>query len=159
MPPFALCTADAFPWRKELVATLAALGADVTTVAMPGAETAFAWWVPDFAADACPLYAAVRASLLTTDEVNGRCAEEIVSAGLLRAPILHETAARERFAELLRTHLARFEEDGAGVDTEAAAQEEHAVASDAAEEAAVRLVTFERDTLLAHVKAFGTRAV
>ena len=59
-----------------------------------------AWWVPDAAADACPLFAAVRATLVREDELG----EE----GGLARPIAREAEVRATVARLLRGHLAGY---------------------------------------------------
>lgn len=77
----------------------------VTAQAALGCSAQFdAWWVPDFNTESCPLYAAVRATLLDESEV--RSGETPLEA--LRRPIAREGEAREHFAALLRGHLRGY---------------------------------------------------
>ena len=122
-------------WRQALVAQAAEAGCDATLGA---------WWVPDAAADACPLFAAVRATLVREDEV--------VEEEVLARPIAREAEVRAKVARLLRAHLAGYactaEESSAAVLSGRLG---------AAEEAAARLVAFEGGLLGAQAAALEGR--
>ena len=122
-------------WREALVARHAEAGCDAALGA---------WWVPDAAADACPLFAAVRATLVREDEV--------VDEEVLARPIAREAEVREKVARLLRAHLAGYactaEESSAAVLSGRLG---------AAEEAAARLVAFEGGLLGAQAAALEGR--
>ena len=99
--------------RRELVAAQAEAGSDPTLQA---------WWLPDHLAEAAPLLAALRATVLTPSEsaqyardlAAGEAGREAAARRLRSAAVQNEDAARARMARLVRAHLAGFENGAAG---------------------------------------------
>jgi hypothetical protein len=128
---------DALPaWRRDLIVEASMLGCD---------EEFSSWWVPDEAVDACPLFVAVRAALVSAAELAG--ASAMAASAVLRRPIKRELEARSRMAAILRAHLAGYASPATGLrglrDSPLTVEEE----------TAVRLVHFEQRLLMTHVRA------
>ena len=64
-----------------------------------------AWWVPDCNLETSPLYYAVRASLISDEELEERTD---VNVSPLDSPIANEALVRSKVARLLQSHLDRF---------------------------------------------------
>lgn len=182
VPSDALASQD--QWRRALVAEQAELGAD---------DSFGAWWIPDEAIDACPLFAAVRATLISEGEIlaaiasnsqymepNGsddasafpderglnKEAEEPVALSrqfkdcldaaskpavvlALKRPIANEQCARATMASLLRRHLEGYATEPSQDAKDLAAEDDQLSVE---EEAAARLVHFEKCLLHAHIR-------
>ena len=130
------------PWREALIAAQAGLGCDADFTA---------WWLPDVALDACPLYAALRATVVSREELEHADGDP---ADRLRQPVAREAVARERLARILEWHLA-----GYPCTVESAELELQGGVLSATEEAATRLVLFEMRLLEQHLRALGRSAV
>eukprot|EP00928_Gymnodinium_smaydae_P007920 TRINITY_DN12836_c0_g1_i1.p1 TRINITY_DN12836_c0_g1~~TRINITY_DN12836_c0_g1_i1.p1 ORF type:complete len:461 (+),score=104.89 TRINITY_DN12836_c0_g1_i1:39-1385(+) len=137
----------------------------VENEAARGCDTSFeAWWVPDVAPDACPLFAAVRATLATAEEL-ARAGDVATAAAdapadgsspaeeMLKRPIEREAKARRATARLLRSHV-----DGYACSVEEARRELLNGLLDPSEEAATRLILFEQNLLLRHASALEQEA-
>ena len=79
-------------WRSALVEAEAAQGCD----------SAFdAWWVPDSAVDACPLFAAVRAGLVSEAELSAAEQEGRAAHDVLRTPIVQAATTPHALVRIL----------------------------------------------------------
>ena len=126
-------------WRRELVEVARAQGCD----AAHGA-----WWVPDFNLGACPLFAAVRATLLPAAQREAAAAD----ASLLQRPLVPaalEAAARAKLAALLSAHLAGYATSLAQDETKL---HERGSTLRSVQLAALRLVLFEKQLLAAALR-------
>ena len=126
-------------WRRELVEVARAQGCD----AAHGA-----WWVPDFNLGACPLFAAVRATLLPAAQRDAAAAD----ASLLQRPLVPaaiEAAARAKLAALLSAHLAGY---ATSLAQDEAKLHERGSTLRSVQLAALRLVLFEKQLLAAALR-------
>jgi hypothetical protein len=122
-------------WRSKLVA--AEMGR--------GSDAAFkAWWVPDFHASSCPLFAAVRATVVSKEELEAGPDPSTV----LQKPISRESVVRAALANILSTHLRGYE-----CTPEQAESELRSGLLGVAEEAATRLILFEQVLLIQQLRA------
>ena len=97
MPPLELAElVRGSAWRRDLVEAEASRGSD---------QKHDAWWVPDHRFDACPLFSAVRATLVGPEELT----EGLSWRELLCAPIAKEAEACARLSSLLESHLKSYE--------------------------------------------------
>lgn len=128
---------DLEAWRAELVAAQAERGRD---------DELGAWWVPDTAIDSCPLFAAVRATLVSKEELGTEMSKKHADE-VLRRPIVREDEARAKLAALLQSHLNRYT-----CTPECAARDLQSGLLTTAEEAATRLLYFESTLLQAQLK-------
>jgi len=136
-------------WRADLVAAQAVAGRD---------SELHAWWVPDTAIESCPLFAAVRATLISREELHratggsNRSGDtgdgDDAASKVLRRPIAREAEARAKLAELLQAQLARY-----ACTAEQAARDLKSGLLTTTEEAATRLLHFESTLLEAQLKA------
>jgi len=136
-------------WRADLVAAQAVAGCD---------SELHAWWVPDTAIESCPLFAAVRATLISREELHratggsNRSGDtgdgDDAASKVLRRPIAREAEARAKLAELLQAQLARY-----ACTAEQAARDLKSGLLTTTEEAATRLLHFESTLLEAQLKA------
>ena len=131
-------------WRRELISAQAAVGCDAEFDA---------WWVPDTALEACPLFAAVRATLVGTEEMRGVNTPSD-AASVLCKPIAREAEARAKLASILRHHLA-----GYTCTPERAAADLTSGRLTAAETSATRLLLFETQLLNAALASLLSRDV
>ena len=122
-------------WRSKLVAAQMGRGSDAAFKA---------WWVPDFHASSCPLFAAVRATIISKEELE----VDAEPAAVLQKPIACEPAVRAALANILRTHLRGYD-----CTPEQAERELRSGALGVAEEAATRLVLFEQVLLSQQLRA------
>jgi len=117
-------------WRQDLISVASEHGCDAAHEA---------WWVPDEKVDECPLFWAVRATLISEEELQ---ASTISKVEMLKAQISREREVRAHVTQLLQAHLSRY------VCTADQARQELVSGSlSAADEAATQLVYFERRLL------------
>ena len=122
-------------WCEQLVAAQAVCGCDADLQA---------WWVPDVGIESCPLYMAIRATLVHHEELSETDGE---AAERLRRPIIREATARNRLILILESHLA-----GYACTAEQATRDLSSGSLAPDEETATRLVLFEQTLLTAHLR-------
>ena len=126
-------------WRLGLMDALASEGSD------PALN---AWWVPDVALDASPLYLALRLGMLTPEEVARVRGSEDAVAELRARPVACEAEVRAKMAGLLRSWLG-----GYATTVLQDADSLQNGGQGAADEAAARLVLFEKTLLETHLRS------
>ena len=144
-------------WRDALVARLASSGCD---------RELHAWWLPEADVETCPLIAAVRATLVSPEELGWGAAEchhsgtapteerLAAAAERLGRPIAAEAATRRWVAELISRHLAAYTSapEADATELEAAMATTDGVSARPSDRApllaALRLLTFEKHLLL-----------
>ena len=106
VPPDSLRPASGAPAADALISEV------IDALRARGSDPAFdAWWLPAHNPDRCPLYAAVRASVLTAAEVasvgSSAAALERWICGA-HPYVVEEAEARARLAQLVRAQLERY---------------------------------------------------
>eukprot|EP00931_Biecheleriopsis_adriatica_P069165 TRINITY_DN43040_c0_g1_i1.p1 TRINITY_DN43040_c0_g1~~TRINITY_DN43040_c0_g1_i1.p1 ORF type:complete len:746 (+),score=119.07 TRINITY_DN43040_c0_g1_i1:109-2238(+) len=134
-------------WQYELIVHFSNVGYD---------EHFLSWWVPDFGVDASPLFAATRCIFVSEQELGIDAGTPTLSADemaqIVKQPIKREAAAWEKFSSFLTEHLAGYDKLEVSWAMHPSTLEPSVLSWSPAEDAALRLVSFEQELLSAHLK-------